>query len=61
MLFSENLKMLPTAVSQIASAGIARSGVGAAGSLLMMLPPILVFVFSQSRVMETMAHSGIKD
>lgn len=60
-IFSENLKMLPTAVSQIASAGIARSGVGAAGSLLMMLPPILVFVISQSRVMETMAHSGIKD
>ncbi len=60
-IFSENLKMLPTAVSQIASAGIARSGVGAAGSLLMMLPPILVFVLSQSQVMETMAHSGIKD
>lgn len=60
-IFSENLKMLPTAVSQIASAGIARSGVGAAGSLLMMIPPILVFVLSQSRVMETMAHSGIKD
>ena len=60
-IFSEELKMLPTAVSQIASAGIARSGVGAAASLIMMIPPILVFILSQSRVMETMAHSGIKD
>lgn len=60
-LFSEELKMLPTAVSQIASAGIARSGVGSAGSVLMMIPPILIFIISQSRVMETMAHSGMKD
>ena len=60
-IFSEEIKMLPTAVSQIASAGIARSGVGAAASLIMMIPPILVFILSQSRVMETMAHSGIKD
>lgn len=60
-IFSEQLKMLPTAVSQIATSGIARSGVGAAGSVIMMIPPILVFVLSQSGVMETMAHSGIKD
>ncbi len=60
-IFSEKLKMLPTAVSQISSSGIARSGVGAAGAVFMMLPPIIVFVLSQSGVMETMAHSGIKD
>lgn len=60
-IFSEQFKMLPTAVSQIATSGIARSGVGAAGSVIMMIPPILVFILSQSGVMETMAHSGIKD
>jgi len=26
-----------------------------------MIPPIAVFIISQSNVMETMAHSGIKD
>ena len=41
--------------------GIARTGVSAAVSLIMILPPILVFLFSQSNVMQTMSTSGIKD
>ena len=60
LIFSESLKLLPTALSQITSAGISRAGVGSAASLLLMLPPILVFVIAQNSVMETMVHSGIK-
>lgn len=61
VIYSEPLKTLPLAISQIASAGISRAGVGSAAALIMMLPPILVFVISQSNVMETMANSGIKE
>ena len=30
-------------------------------ALLMMLPPILIFVFSQNNVIETMSSSGLKE
>ncbi len=60
-IFDENLKTLPTALSNIVSGGIARTGVSAAVSLIMILPPITVFLFSQSNVMQTMSSSGIKD
>lgn len=59
-IYSEELKMLPSVLYQIASAGIARAGAGAAVSVLLMIPPIVVFVISQSSVMETMSHSGLK-
>ncbi len=60
VIYSEELKMLPTALNQIATAGIARAGVGAAAALIMMIPPIVVFIISQSNVIETMSYSGIK-
>ena len=59
-IFDEQLKMLPTALSQIASAGIARMGVGMAASLLLLIPPIATFILSQSRIIETMSTAGIK-
>jgi ABC-type glycerol-3-phosphate transport system permease component len=59
-IYAESMKPLAAVLSQIASAGIARAGAGAAVALLMMIPPFAVFIFSQSSVMETMAHSGIK-
>jgi len=59
-IYSENLKLLPTALGQIATSGLARAGSGAAIAVLLMLPPLTMFVFSQSRIIETMAHSGIK-
>jgi ABC-type glycerol-3-phosphate transport system permease component len=59
-IYDEGMKSLSAVLSQIASAGIARAGAGAVVALLMMIPPYLVFVISQSSVMETMAHSGIK-
>ena len=60
-LYDEALKTLPTMLSQISAGGIARVGVGAAASVVLMIPPILVFVFSQSQVLETMSHSGMKE
>jgi len=52
--------MVSYALSQIATAGAARQGTLAAVSLIMIIVPIGVFVISQSQVMETMAHSGMK-
>jgi len=59
-IYSEDLKMLSYALDQIASSGAARVGTSAAVSLIMILVPIIVFVISQSQVMETMASSGMK-
>ena len=61
MIFTENIKVLPTMLMQIVATGIARAGVGAAASMFIMIPPIAVFVVSQSRIIETMSHSGIKE
>jgi ABC-type maltose transport system permease subunit len=30
-------------------------------TVLMMIPPILVYMITQSNVLETMSHAGIKD
>jgi ABC-type glycerol-3-phosphate transport system permease component len=60
-IFSEEWKMLPTALSQITATGIARSGVAAAITVVMMIVPIGTFVLSQSQMIETMATSGMKD
>lgn len=59
-IYNESMKTLTTVLQQIASAGIARAGAGAAVALVLMIPPIVVFIISQSSVMETMAHSGMK-
>ena len=61
VIFDEPLKLLPTALSQISAGGIARTGVTAAATLLLMLPPIISFIVTQSKMLQTMAHSGIKD
>lgn len=59
-LYSEELKTLPYALSQIVSSGIARTGAGAAVSLLMLIVPVTVFIISQRNVLQTMMSSGIK-
>ena len=59
-IYTENLKMLPTALQQLSTAGLSRAGVGSAVALLLLLPPVTIFVFCQRAVLETMAHSGIK-
>ena len=60
-IFSENLKTLPVAMNQIAASGIARSGSVMAATVILMIPPILVYLVSQSNVMETMSSAGMKD
>lgn len=60
-IYSEQWKTLNYAITQITAGGIARAGASAAGSVIMMIVPILVFVISQSNIIETMASSGMKD
>jgi len=60
-IYSEQLKTLPYALSQIATVGIARAGVAAAVTLFIMIVPLVMFVFAQSNVLQTMASSGIKE
>ena len=60
-IYSEKLKTFPYAVSQIIAGGIARAGVGSAVMVVMMIVPIMVFVFTQSNIIETMASSGVKE
>jgi ABC-type glycerol-3-phosphate transport system permease component len=39
---------------------IAGQGMAAAAALLMFIPNLIIFIFMQSKVMDTMAHSGLK-
>jgi ABC-type glycerol-3-phosphate transport system permease component len=61
MIYSEQLKTLPYALSQIILGGIARAGVGAAVTLFVMIVPLVMFIMAQSNVLQTMASSGIKE
>ena len=60
-VFSEQLKTLPYVMSSVTAGGIARAGSSMAITVLLMLPPVLVFLVTQSNVMETMSSSGIKE
>ena len=59
-IFSEQLKTLPFAASTGAGGGITRQGCAMAITVIMMIPPILVYLVSQSSVTQTMSSSGIK-
>lgn len=59
-VFSETLKTLPTIMSQITAGGIARSGSAMAVTVIMMIPPILVYMISQGSIKESMSSAGIK-
>ena len=60
-IYSEEKKTLVFALQQIQSGGIARTGQGAAVLVVVMIVPIIIFVFSESQILETMASSGLKD
>ena len=60
-IHSEQLKTFNYAIQQIIAGGVARAGAGAAATVVMMLVPIMVFVFNQSKIVETMGASGMKD
>ena len=58
---NEVLKNFTFYMSNLSSAGgVAGQGVSAAASLIMFLPNLILFIICQSRVMNTMSHSGIK-
>lgn len=60
-IFSEELKTLPYVMSSITDGGTARAGSAMAATVILMLPPIIVYFITQGNVSETMSKSGIKD
>lgn len=60
-IFREELKTFSYAISQIVSGGIARAGAASAASVIMMIVPIVVYVITQSNIIDTMASSGVKE
>jgi len=58
---SEELRPITFAMSMVAGGGIARQGAGAAVMFITMIVPVTFFVVSQSRIVETMATSGMKE
>jgi ABC-type glycerol-3-phosphate transport system permease component len=60
-IYSEEKKTLVFALQQVQAGGIARTGQGAAVLVVVMIVPILIFVLSESQILETMASSGIKE
>jgi ABC-type glycerol-3-phosphate transport system permease component len=61
MVFDENLKLINMAFTNIIAAGISLTGAAMAAAVVLMLPPIVVFIVTQSNVIETMSASGIKE
>ena len=60
-IFTEQLKTLPQIMGQITAGGTARAGSAMAITVIMMIPPILVYLISQSNVIEAMSSAGIKE
>lgn len=59
-VYSDNLKTFDDAINSIISAS-GTQGAGAAATVIMMTVPITVFIISQSKIIETMGSSGMKD
>lgn len=59
----QEMKTLPLAIQTISGGAgvVARVGTLAAASFLMILPTILVFILTRRMVLQTMAHSGLKE
>lgn len=58
---NEALKTLTYAIQQAGSSGLARIGAAMAGSVFILIPPVIIFIAVQKNVMETMSYSGIKE
>ena len=61
LIYTETMKPLNYALNQVVTGGISRTGSAAAVAFIMMLPPLVVFIVSQSNILNTMASSGIKE
>lgn len=59
---TDSLKTFAFYMSTLSSTSnsVAGAGVTAVASLIMFLPNLIIFIFLQSKVMNTMSHSGIK-
>jgi len=59
---NDNLKTFAFYMNTLTSGtnGVAGQGMAAAASLIMFVPNFVIFLLMQSKVMDTMAHSGIK-
>lgn len=59
---NESLRTFAFYMSTLAAEGnaVAGQGLSAAASLIMFIPNLVIFIFMQKQVMDTMAHSGIK-
>ena len=58
---NESFKTFAFYLSTLSASGtVSGQGVSAAATLIMFIPNLVIFIFMQSKVMSTMAHSGIK-
>lgn len=60
---NESLRTFAFYMSTLAAADgnpVAGQGISAAAALIMFIPNLIIFIFMQKQVMDTMAHSGIK-
>lgn len=58
---NESIKTFAFYLSTLSASGtVSGQGVSAAATLIMFIPNLVIFIFMQSKVMSTMAHSGIK-
>ena len=60
-LISEENKTVSMVMEQIVSSGIARMGAASAVTAVMMIVPMAAFILSQTRIIETMSTSGMKE
>ena len=59
-IYTENVRTLASVLAQIGLGGTARQGPAAAVAVMMMVPGLIVFIYSQRSIMKTMGYSGIK-
>jgi ABC-type glycerol-3-phosphate transport system permease component len=59
-IYTEELKHISVAMNSIAASGITRAGTGMAVTLILMIPTVIIFLWNQRSIMNTMAHSGLK-
>ena len=60
-MYREDLKTLPYALQQVTTGGIIRTGAAQAVGVLMLIVPAAVFIINQTKIIDTMATSGIKE
>jgi len=60
-IHNEAYKPVPLVQRYISAGGIMRVGANSAFGFIMMLPPLTIFIITQSNVIETMKSSGMKD